>query len=156
MTICNAWWRVLRRALAVIAGCGALASLACCGKPPTHPTLKLVSSSINPNDVISIGQVLHVTAHTNVPTANATPYLFNLDGKGVDLYKLHDDGTHGDQTAHDGEWALDLVWLKNTARGTEAHLGVELVFPGPYSAQYGAQAVLKIMQQPMPKENKAL
>jgi hypothetical protein len=137
MTICNAWWRVLRRTLAVIAGCGALASLACCGKPAPPPYVHLTSTSFAPDKSISAGQVLHTRAKFSGPITSSriSVYLaWDSGGKTPRLMRMHDDGMHGDTAANDGEYALDLHWERAYARGDSVKVRVAV-----YDQYYGIQ-----------------
>ncbi len=111
---------------------------------PSHPTVKLVSSSISPSGKIHFGQKLRAVAHTNIPTDEAQPVIKYVSTWIQDEVPLYDDGTHGDKTAHDGEWALDFTWNEGDGEGPENGLWLVLNFKGNYCPEWGAQVMLDV------------
>jgi hypothetical protein len=110
----------------------------------SHPTVKLVSSSISPSGKIHIGQKMRAVARTNIPTDEAQPVIKYVSTWTQDEVPLYDDGTHGDNTAHDGEWALDFTWNEGDGEGPENGLWLMLNFKGNYCPEWGAQVTLDI------------
>ncbi len=120
-------WRLLRRALAVAAGCGVMGGLACCGKPMPPPEVHLTSTSILPEGTITPGQVLHARAKLSEPeTSGRISIVLSWDFGDQKQHhlKMYDDGRHGDTAANDGEYALDLVWKKAYVRGDSVKMRV--------------------------------
>jgi hypothetical protein len=158
MITTDAIWRVLRRALAVIAGCGALTATSCAGKRSApHPSIKLLSSSIKPQHKIAVGEVLHARAQTNIPMnpGDGALYLCSSSNYVAGFKRqLYDDGTHGDQTANDDEWAPDLVWGKDCSQTTTGQLEIMLEFSALYAWQEGAKVDLVVTAQPVPGKAK--
>jgi hypothetical protein len=142
MTTSDLLLNLLRKVLALAAGGGVVLTSACMGKPapPQHPTLRLVSASISPARIIHFGEAVHVTARTNSPTTKAKLYLkipFD-DYVRAHVVPLYDDGTHGDKTPGDGEWAADYIWSSGDAAGNVKMLYVAMDFTeGYYESQYG-------------------
>lgn len=127
MMLCNAWWRVLKRALAVLAGCTALTGLSCCGKPAPPPVLHLAQSSITPDKTISPGQVLQARARFSEPVTSSrisVVLLWDFGTTSRRQMRMYDDGTHGDPAAGDGEYSLDLRWKGSYVRGDAVRLSV--------------------------------
>jgi hypothetical protein len=133
--------RLLSRVLALATG-GAVLGLVCCGgkRPQQHPALRLVSASIAPTHTIHRGDAVHVMARTNSPTTQAKLFLKIplADYVHAHVVPLYDDGTHGDKTPGDGEWAADYTWASSDAAGNVRMLYVEMDFTeGYYESQYG-------------------
>jgi hypothetical protein len=111
---------------------------------PSHPTVKLVSSSISPSGKIHIGQKMRAVARTNIPTDEAQPVIKYESTWTQDEVSLYDDGTHGDKVAHDGEWALDFTWNEGDSIRPRNELWLILKFKGNYCPDLGAQVTLDV------------
>ncbi|MBN2082382.1 hypothetical protein JW859_09275 [bacterium] len=117
-----AWWAGL---LALVAGFGGFYAVYAnqqraytglnitSNQPIPHPTTKLQTATASPARELAVGQVLHVTAHTNEPAPDAFMYL-KLEALGYPYeqqgFMLTDDGRAADDIAADGIWHGEGSW----------------------------------------------
>jgi hypothetical protein len=127
----------LRMALALAAGVAVL-GLSCHGKPappakpvlPVLPPAKIISSSITPAGTIHFGDTVRATTRLDPPVCDSEPYLIcrdlSAETDSLRSFMLFDDGSHGDQTARDGNWTLELAWAEDCGAGPRIGLSLEL------------------------------
>ncbi len=138
-------WKLLRRTLAVAAGGSLIFTSACIGEPlrTTHTEqanrtaqakyipVQVLSSSITPKGTIHLGDKVRATTRLDPPVSGSLPFLVCRDLNSDQIvwrrYPLYDDGTHGDQTAHDGMWTLELAWSDDIGTGPSFMLSLSLI-----------------------------
>lgn len=104
---------------------------------PPHPKALLTGAQLTSPAQLKPGQSLSVTAHTTGPADEGTMVLIITRSQsypGSNMYcdeyvseaELYDDGTHGDDTAGDGEW--HGAWVNSATEKMYAAAEVELYF----------------------------
>jgi hypothetical protein len=105
--------------------------------PPSHPTVELTDFTYTPASPIHIGDTLTLTAVTTLPLADGSmraslPTTINRN------VALNDDGWPPDQTAGDGIWTGEQMWMEDMGTPSDGVIHLVLSTPGYFDqAKFG-------------------